>query len=332
MKNFLGDPSMNKIQKITATAGLALALTVGFGTTAKSAWAGYLTAPTLSTTSGAFQFNVNGSGPYYATGNSSYGNTIPTASALSALSGLSPVTSLQDGINGTSGSVPTFYTAPTGLDTTPVATMMNAYTMSTSTGTTVITGDVISSVFKFGAKPGISGALPGELVFTYQFDVTGIASNNNTGVYAASIGFFNNPNGTAFTLGSGINTTAIGPNFSGDTYVNSSGQTVALSAATITASDLSGNVTFASNGTVSALGYNSGADITLGEYSPQFFVASNAYYTSMGSIGFTGSSASGGTSVFVPGTPEPKTLILFGSGIALLAFMFRRKQENSLSI
>ena len=320
---------MNKIQKITATAGLALALTVGFGTTAKSAWAGYLTAPTLSTTSGAFQFNINGGGTYYATGNSGYGNTIPTASALSALSGMSPITALSDGINGTSGSVPTFYTAPSGLDTTPVATMTNAYSMSAN-GTTV-TGDVISNVFKFGANPGISGALPGELVFTYQFDVTGIASLNNTGINTATISDFNNPNGTAFTLGSGINTTAIGPNFSGDTYVNN-GQTVALKETPITASDLTGNVTFATNGTVSALGYTSNADILLGEYSPQFFVASNAYYISMGTIGFSGSGLNGGTSVFVPGTPEPKTLILFGSGIALLAFMFRRKEENSLSV
>ena len=33
---------MNRMKKITITAGLALALTVGLGTTAKSAWAGYL--------------------------------------------------------------------------------------------------------------------------------------------------------------------------------------------------------------------------------------------------------------------------------------------------
>jgi hypothetical protein len=324
---------MNKVQKVAISAGLALALTVGFGTTAKSAWAGYLTAPTLSTTplAGGFEFNVNGGGTYYyATGNSSYGNTLPTTSAISALSGISRVITISDGVNSTGGNVPTFFTAPSGLNTTPVATMTNPYSMSS--GGTTVSGDVISNVFKFGATPGISGAHPGELVFTYQFDITGVASLNNTGIYAASIADFNNPNGTAFTLGSGINTTAIGPSFAGDTYVNGSGQTVALTQTLITPSDLTGNVSFATNGTVSALGYNSNADILLGEYSPQFFVASNAYNFSMGTIGFTGSGLNGGAAVFVPGTPEPKTLILFGSGIALLAFMFRRKQENTLSI
>ena len=322
---------MNKVQKVAISAGLALALTVGFGTTAKSAWAGYLTAPTLSTSSGAFEFNVNTSSVnYYATGTSSYGNTIPTTSALSALSGLPSINAVYDGANSTAGNVPTFFTAPSGLITTPVATMNNPYTMSAN-GTTV-SGNVISNVFKFGANPGISGALPGELVFTYQFDVTGVASLNNTGITGASIADFNNPNGTAFTLGSGINTTAIGPTFAGDTYVNGSGQTVALTQTVITANDLTGSVHFATNGTVSSLGYNSLSAITLGEYSPQFFVASNAYYASMGTIGFSGSGLNGGAAVFVPGTPEPKTLILFGSGIALLAFMFRRKQENTLSI
>ena len=323
---------MNRMKKITITAGLALALTVGLGTTAKSAWAGYLTAPTLSTSSGAFQFNINGSGTYYATGNSGYGNTIPTASALSALSGISNISSIADGINNTNANVPTFYNVPAGLDTTPVATMTNPYTLSGAGAT--VTGDVISNVFKFGANPGITGALPGELVFTYQFDVTGVASSNlPPDVYAATITTFNNPNGTTFKLGSGINTTAIGPNFAGDTYVNGSGKTVALTQALINAGNLSGNVTYAANGSISSLGYNTNSDVLLGEYSPQFFVASNAYYASMGSISLDGQGAGGlPVAVFVPGTPEPKTLILFGSGIALLAFMFRRKEENTLSI
>jgi len=321
---------MNRMKKITITAGLALALTVGLGTTAKSAWAGYLTAPTLSTTSGAFDFNINGSGTYYATGTSSYGNPIPTTSALSALSGISTVTSIADGSNNTEGSVPTFYNVPAGLNTTPVATMTNPYTMSGNN--TVISGDVISNVFKFGSNPGIAGALPGELVFTYQFDVTGVYSLNNTGINGATISDFNNPMGTVFNLGTGINSTAIGPSFAGDTYVNGSGQTVALTQTLISASNLSGNVTYATNGSISALGYTTNSDVLVGQYSPQFFVASNAYYTSMGLIGFTGSGLNGGAAVYVPGTPEPKTLILFGSGIALLAFMFRRKQENTLSI
>ena len=327
---------MNRMKKITITAGLALALTVGLGTTAKSAWAGYLAAPTLSTTSstGSFSFNVtngaNGNIPSvngYATAPSAFGNTIPTISALDSFAGANltapTVTDTTSGDN-------IFY-SPNGLDLQLVNSMTSSYSILSGT----VTGNVISNVFKIGSGATMSGAVPGELVFTYQFDVTGSATNiNNAGVANATIADFNNPNGLTYNLGSGILLgSAIGPNFNGDTYTNASGSQTSLVENSLTNTDFQGKVSFAQNNSISSLEYalNTGS-IDLGQYTPQFFVASNAFYTSMGTIGLGGSGGTDTVAGYVPGAPEPKTLILFGSGIALLAFMFRRKQENTLSI
>ena len=317
---------MNRMKKVTITAGLALALTVGLGTTAKSAWAGYLSAPTLSSTSsaGSFAFNVtNGNSTPsingYAVAPSTFGNTIPTISALDSFAGTSLTAPTVTDYSGT--GAPVFYSA-SGLNLQLVKSMTSAYNMGG-----VVTGNVISNVFAVGANPTVSGAVTGELVFTYQFDVTGSTTNiNNGGVSSATIADFNNPNGTTFKLGSGILSESqpmIGPSFAGS----------GLTENTLVNTNLQGKVTFASNNSISSLEYALvNASISLGQYTPQFFVASNAFYTSMGTIGLGGSGQTDTVAVFVPGTPEPKTLILFGSGIALLAFMFRRKEENTLSI
>ncbi|MHB1757656.1 MAG: PEP-CTERM sorting domain-containing protein [Leptospirillum sp.] len=327
---------MNRMKKITITAGLALALTVGLGTTAKSAWAGYLAAPTLSPTTGSFGFTVangaNNNTPTasgYATAPSTFGNTIPTISALDSFAGATlTAPTLTDQTTGSN----VFYSA-SGLDLQLVTSMTSAYSILNGT----VTGNVISNVFSIGSGATMPGAVQGELVFTYQFDVTGASSgplfNNNGGVSSATIGDFNNPNGVTYNLGSGVLTSIIGPSFSGDTYTNASGGQSLLSENSLQNTALNGKVTFAQNNSISSLEYalNTGS-IDLGSYTPQFFVASNAFYTSMGTIGLGGSAGTDTVNVYVPGTPEPKTLILFGSGIALLAFMFRRKQENTLSI
>ena len=320
---------MNKVQKVAISAGLALALTVGFGTTAKSAWAGYLTAPTLSTTQvpGSFGFTVNSSTDNaYAINNSSYGATIPTAAALESLLNIAPGTP----ISITDQSAPYSF-SPAGLNLHLVASMNNPFSAG------VVTGNVISNVLAVGANPAMPGAVAGELIFTYQFDVTGTLSQGNTGITGSSVGFFDNPNfSSQFALGSGINfstSSMLGNTFTGDTYQSASG-IAPLTESNISIADLTGLVQTGTNGTYTSLGYNAatGSAVTLGTYSPQFFVATNAFYTSSGNFSLVGSSGNGGAAVFVPGTPEPKTLILFGSGIALLAFMFRRKQENTLSI
>jgi hypothetical protein len=325
------------MKKITITAGLALALTVGLGTTAKSAWAGYLSAPTLSTTnnlgSGSFGFTVNSATDNaYAINNGSYGATLPTIPAIDSLLGITPGTN----ISITDPNSPTTF-SPSGLNLTPVTSLDSPYSM----GSGLVTGNIITNVFAVGANPTMAGAVQGELVFTYQFDVTGSISPGNTGITGASVGFFDNPGfsspfelATGINFGSSLGSPMLGANFSGSTYVNASGQVVALTPSNIVVADLTGLAQGTSLNTYSTLGYNAATDssVTLGTYSPQFFVATNAFYTSMGTIGFSGSSSSGGGTVLVPGTPEPKTLILFGSGIALLAFMFLRKQENTLSI
>ena len=320
---------MNRMKKITITASLALALTVGLGTTAKSAWAGYLTAPTLSTTStpGSFGFTVNSATDNaYAVNNSSFGATIPTAAALDTLLGIAPGTSLSI----TDTSAPYDFN-PAGLNLHQVATSDNPFNLG------VVSGNVISNVLAVGANPTMAGAVQGELVFTYQFDITGTLSEGNTGITGSSVGFFDNPGfSQQYALGSGINfstSSMLGSTFTGDTYTSASG-IAPLTLANIGIASLTGLVQTAANGTYTSLGYNAatGSAITLGTYSPQFYVATNAFYYTDGTIGLVGSSENGGTNVFVPGTPEPKTLILFGSGIALLAFMFRRKQENTLSI
>ncbi|MEC4682995.1 MAG: PEP-CTERM sorting domain-containing protein [Nitrospirota bacterium] len=318
----------NKMKNITVAMGLALAMVVGSGINAKPALAtaGYLSDPTLSTSGGAFQVQVNGSYNMYATGTSTYGNTIPTPSQILATPGYagpSTITTVADGVNGTNATVPTYYD-PSTLDLKLVATMTDPY--SQTVGGVTETGNVLSNVFRIGSTASMPGAVPGELVFTYQYNVTGVSSLNNVGLGQASISFFNNPNGTAYTLGAGINYNSstgtleeVGPYLPG-TLIS------------LTAGNLSGTVGFANNGTVSTLTYNSNSSVLVGEVSPQFFVASNAFYYTTGQIGLTGSGLTAYGSVFVPDSPEPATLFLFGTGIAFLAFMTLRKKANTLAI
>jgi hypothetical protein len=316
----------NKMKNITVAMGLALAMVVGSGIDAKPALATYLSDPTLSTTSGQFQVTVNGSYNMFATGTSTYGNTIPTPSQILATPGYAgptTITSIADGTGGTNANVPTFYD-PATLDLKLVATMTDPY--SQSSGGVTVNGDILSNVFRIGAGATMPGAVPGELVFTYQYNVTGISSLNNTGLGQASISFFNDPNGTAYTLGAGINynsTTGaleeVGPYLPG-TLIS------------LSADNLTGTVGYATNGTVSTLTYNSNSSVLVGDVSPQFFVASNALYYTTGQIGLTGSGLTADGTVFVPNTPEPATLILFGTGIAFLAFRTLRKKANTLAI
>lgn len=214
----------NKMKKITVAMGLALAMSVGAGVGAKTALAttisggtpAYLSTPELSTApiSGGFSFQTSatGSNTYYASSTSLYGNTIPTVSELGSLTGLSAANFDSQSITDTN---PTVFYSPSSLNLTQIATQTQAFQLgSSSGGGTEVTGNVISDVFQIGsASPTMAGAVPGDLVFTYQFDVTGVVSNNNSGVFSATVTAFNDPNGTAYTLGSGINTSSIGTAF-----------------------------------------------------------------------------------------------------------------------
>lgn len=335
---------MRKMKRITLAIGLTLAVAVGAGVNAKPALAlSYLASPTLSTSSGAFTFTTSatGSTTYYATGNSSYGNTIPTVTQLANLTGLSASSfygkTVQD-----SSAAPVFYD-PSTLGLTQIASEINPYQMGTIGGT-VITGNVISNVFRIGTNATMTGAVPGELVFTYQFDVTGVASNNNTGIASANVGNFNLPD-NLYALGSGINVNSsgsiasIGTAFGSGSLTTydptsvSNGQIVSGSPTAFTGMQdpggITGQITYANDGTVANLQYNATDGVTVGEYSPQFFVASNAFYFGGGQISVIGSGGlSGGADVYVPNTPEPGTIVLFGTALGFLAFMFARNRKN----
>lgn len=311
--------------------GLALAMVVGAGVNAKTALAtSYLASPNLynTATSGAFQFDVNGDGVIdYATGNSSYGNTIPTVSQLSTLTGIpaSKILTVTDGINSSGTANTTFYSSA-GLVLSQIATQNNPYSFGPSSNGTVVTGNVISNVFQVESGSTMSGVAVGNLIFTYQFDVTGIPSYDNGGMNNAILTYFNDPNGALYNLGLGINDTPLGS--TGSFFTSANGTEITLSA-----TQLEGTVTYASNGSISSLAETVSGNVPIGTYTPQFFLASNAYSYTMGTVALNGSGVNGNVNVFVPnGTPEPGTLVLFGTGIAFLSFMVLRKKVATLEI
>lgn len=324
---------MNKVQKVAISAGLALALTVGFGTTAKSAWAGYLgtqnvvstsTSSSSNLTSNEFQVQyttTNGSFYQVYTNASSFGNTLPKPLPTSPVGGTIE--------NFSSSGLPAsalFYSAST-LDLTHVASLLENYTATGFTGS--YSGQLLSQVFKVGAGSTMAGANPGELVFTYQFDVTSATAQE--GPTQITLSFLNNPAGKgAWLLGGGLNVIST---TSGSPILAPIGQTLGSNIGNEFFTGLSGGVSVASNGTIIAENDQwSGGYYHVGQVSPQIFLASNAYNFSYGSFGLEGNGANGTAMTFVPGTPEPSTLVLLGSGLALLAFMALRRKENGLTI
>lgn len=320
---------------MTIAIGLAVAMTVGAGINAKTALAttgGYLAPSTLSMTSGQFPYTVSGTGSegsitMYGTSNSSYGLTIPTTSQITTTAGYNGpanISTITDG-GPTVTPPPTFYD-PTTLDLTQVNSMTTPFSDTSNTGNVTVTGNVMSNVFKVGSGSTMLGAVPGELVFTYQFNVTGVTSNDNSGINYAEVSYFNQPNGTFYQLGSGINY-----NSSTGQYINL-GPSLSGTLTPLTSANLTGQVAYSANGTVESLNYTSNAYIGVGFVSPQFFVASNALYYGLGQMTLQGSGTTSVADVFVPNTPEPATLVLFGTGLAFLGFIALRRKENILNI
>jgi hypothetical protein len=313
---------MNKVQKVAISAGLALALTVGFGTTAKSAWAGYLGGQNVVSAGTPGSFSVQ----YYATsGNftqsytnaSSFGNTIPNPLSSS-------VTEF------TAGALPNnalFYSAAT-LNLVNVASMTENFSASGQAGT--FSGQLLSQVFKVGAgttsNPLMPGANPGELVFTYQFDVT--HSTGTAGVGQISLADLNNPQGLGnWLLGGGLNSTN-----GAASGLKAIGSSLGTNVTPNFFTGLNGDV-YASNGTISTEQDQWGGGLyTAGDLLPQIFIATNAYNYSGGSFSLSGSGIGTTVNTFVPDTPEPSTLLLLGSGLGLFAFMALRRKENGLTI
>jgi hypothetical protein len=326
---------MNKVQKVAISAGLALALTVGFGTTAKSAWAGYLGAQTQVSAGTPGSFGVaytttGGSFTQSYTNASQFGNTIPNPLPASS-SG--PITSIASG--GNFDPIPNnalFYSSA-GLDLLPVASLTQNYSASSSNGT--IAGQVLSQVFKVGPTATMANANPGELVFTYQFDVTSVTpqpgSTQLPGVNQLTLAYLNNPISVGnWLLGGGFNSTTAGDP-SGYTAIGNS-LSGTLNTSDVFSPSLAGQITVdPNNGTIVQELDTWGSSQSSG-VAPQIFLATNAYSYSVGSLGVQGSGFGSFVNTFVPGTPEPSTLVLLGSGLALLAFMALRRKENGLTI
>lgn len=321
------------LKRTVLAVGLALGLSVGVVVNSSDAQAStcYLCAPTLSTSSssGGFPFSVNGTATMYASPTSSYGDTIPTPSAITLAGGPSTVATVSDNTTSTPAA-PILYD-PTGLFANPpVASLLSPFSI-TSSGAT-LSGDVLSQVFTVPTGTTYGNAVPGEVMVTYQFNITS-GNTSAFGPTGSSVAYFNEFNnfpvsntGTTWTLGAGINYTSGAFSFLGST----------LPGKVVASQSITGEVYYGTDGSISSLQntYNSGSAILLGEATPQFFVASNSLTWTTGNMSFIGFGSGGsGVAVLVPGTtPEPSTLILFASGLGLLAFMVLRKRQNQVVI
>lgn len=327
--------NMKKMKKAGLVAGIALAATVAFSATPKAAHATYLGTPTVSLTQpanpSAFETTVStstGSFTVWVTPTSTYGDTIPTPAQLSAIGVTGTIQTIKDAT--IPSNAPVFYN-PSSLNLSYVAGITDPYT--TSGG---VTGEVQSNVFRV-----TSGSGAGDLVFTYQFDVLSTSPPGGA-IYSASVAYFNEQlnkttgQGYPWIIGDGIN-------------VNSSGTPIVLLGSNETG--LSGTLAPNQGGVISTVSYDSTPSfnnsiysiaenepsngyIYAGDASPQFFAASNATNYTLGSLSLIdnggGGIFGGSVPVFVPDTPEPGTLVLFGTALGLLAFMVvrnRRSQE-----
>ena len=326
---------LRAFKKVGQAAGVVLAAALALSSVPKVAHATYLGTPTVSTTdtSGSTPFTVNytyngltANATLYYTGTSTYGATIPTPAEINAAGIPGTINSIATinaaGVN----YVPiTFYDPSSGQNFTlkQVQTILDPFT-ATGTNGGSFTGNVLSNVFQV-----VGGSHSGDLVFSYQFNVTGVGIAG-TSLDSGSVSFFNEPLnaatgvGTPWVLGDGINGTVTATGFQNDAIGSQLSGTVLAS--TATQSTVSYDTSL--NNSVSSINYT-GANIGFGDVSPQFFVASNATTYSLGSFTFSGVGAGeNGLNVFVPGTPEPGTLVLFGTALGLVAFMMARRRQG----
>ena len=328
---------LRAIKKAGQAAGVVLAAALVLSVVPRAAHATYLGTPTVSLTdtTGSTPFNVsytdNGltnSATLYYTGTSTYGATIPTPAQINAAGIPGTINSIST-INqpGLSYVPITFYNPSSGQNFTlnQVQTILDPF-VATATNGESFTGNVLSNVFQV-----VGGSHSGDLVFSYQFNVTaeGIAG---TSLDSGSISFFNEPLnaqsgiGTPWLLADGINGSIGTTGFVNDAI--GSQLTGTVLASTFGGSTVTYDTVQNGNNSISSINY-SGSSIGVGDASPQFFVASNATTYSMGSFTFEGAGAGmPGLDVFVPGTPEPGTLVLFGTALGLVAFMMARRRQG----
>ena len=317
---------MKKTKKKSFAAGLGLALLAGVAISPGLAQAtviqlagspGYLSSPEISTTSinsSSFEitetFTNGNTQNLYITPGSSFGNTFvnpgPGVSAIS-ISNTSPVPTSDLLYN------------VSGLDLQYVTSLESNWSQS---GATSSSGQVISSVYKIGSGATMAGAVPGELVFTYQFDVTSLSPSYENGVNTANIALFNDPNGYAWALGDGA--------IADPTDLPSGAPSLSCSlCSTASLGSLYGSTYLdTANGSVNSIAYTDNLAIGDNQISPIFFVASNAFSYGIGSIALGAGGTGGNVNVFVPDSPEPGTLVLFGTALGFVAFMVVRNRRS----
>ena len=309
---------MKKIKKKSLAASLGLALMAGVALSPGLAHAtgGYLGTPSVTgspVNTSSFEITLTSSpsgatSNFYVTPNSDFGNTFinpgPGYSSVS-ISNTSPVPTSD-----------LLYSA-SGLDLQYVTSEISNWSQS---GATSSSGQLISSVYKIGSGATMAGAVPGELVFTYQFDVTSLSPSYANGVNTASIALFNDPNGYQWALGDGAisdPTDLTGPTLS------------CPGCTTASLGSLYGSTSLdTQNGSVNSINYTDNLAIGNDQISPIFFVATNAFAYGQGSMSLGVNGTGGNSNVFVPNTPEPGTLMLFGTALGLVAFMAVRRRGS----
>ena len=294
---------MNKMKKVAVAAVFAMALGAGVG--AKNAWAQYgipvAPCPTCNSTEVV----------------DIYGNTSGTPNINTAYTAPSGST------NGSIGANNLVFTPAAGL--TQVANSITSYTGVNNS----FSGYVDSSVWRTST---------GTLDFFYQFDVTSVGSNSAT-PNAAGIATFNLPNGTAYNLALGINSSTA-PTSTGGTTVTYDPLCVGSNCTPVALSEFFNSGS--NGGTPLTLNYATGGtliggnntpifNMTAGQVSPQIFIASNATAFGTGIFTIESSTSVAYTSAFVPDSPEPGTLVLFGSALALGGFFMMRKKGLSIA-
>lgn len=292
---------MFNFKKLAITTMLGVAL--GWGTHVQSAWATFgVPISPCSPCSTSFSIIGSGTGTNYNTFNY-------------ALSDAGPLTL----VNGTG--------------------IVQTYTENSGTSNAV-TVDAVSSVYR---------TTSGTLDFFYQFDVSSVGGGVSTPIISsAGLSPFNSPNSTAYNLNLGVIGTADGSyDFASVGGSNGTGASPLLatacptcvivpgssSAGTTFFGNASNPTTLSINGTGTVFGGNN-TPITLntGNLSPVFFMATNALYYQSGTFNIQGPGFGNNFTAWVPDTPEPTTVILFGSALVLLSFLYIRKKGSSFLI
>ncbi len=325
------------MKKVAITIGVMLALSAGISAKANATPSGgYLAAPNQPGSSPDISalFSSTGTPSNYTlqyTSNSNFGDTLPILPPPTAPAGSGNVLSIQEsGLNG--NSIPVFYDGSTLNLQYVTSTGVEKWTSASGT----MTGQVISNVFRVGAGSSMTGSTPGDLVFTYQFDVA--TNNNSTANYInnSSVQHFNQPNfSTLWNLGAGINVNSSGvvSPLTSSLAPNNGILTCPIASCTnITASYIQNGYVYtnSSNQTINSLSFQWNPYYA-GYISPQVFVATNALYFQHGTLTLSGTDIAA-AGVFVPSTPEPSTLVLLGTGLGLLGFLAYRKKEIFLTL